>query len=97
MEKGARRASCAGFVGINIQVHLERAEEASRWEALPGKGLQGAGTILLEWGPSGWAILKWTFQRPSPPLGSPAQSNEASPREILHQPWGQMQLGDGHE
>lgn len=50
-------ASCAAFVGIITQVHLETEEEASRWEALPGTGLHEAGMILLEWGPSGQAIL----------------------------------------
>ena len=52
LEKGTRHASCAGFVGI---ITLE--EEPSRQEAIQGKGLQGAGTILLEWGPPGWVIL----------------------------------------
>lgn len=95
-EKGARRASRADSVGIIIQVHLEIAEEPCRWQALPGKGLQGAGTILLKWDPAGWVVLEWTFQRLFLPLGSPAQSSEASPRETLHQHWGPMQLGDGH-
>lgn len=38
LEKAARHASRADSVGIIIQVHLEIAEEPSRWQALPGKG-----------------------------------------------------------
>lgn len=74
---------CA-LTGKIPQVRLEIVEDVPRWEALPGEGLQGAGMILLEWGPSSWVILT-DFSEAAPPLGSPAPSSEAPPREILCQ------------
>lgn len=60
---------CA-LTGKITQVRLEIVEDIRRWETLPGEGLQGAGTILLEWGPSSWVILM-DFSEAAPPLGSP--------------------------
>lgn len=56
-ENGTGMHPCSGFVRIITQVHLEIQEKHPRWEAIQGKGLQGAGMILLEWRPLGWVIL----------------------------------------
>lgn len=51
-------------------MHLDIEEELSIWEAMQRKGLQGAGPILLEWGPPGMGDSRGLFRGHPGPCGA---------------------------